>query len=274
MTPIAFRLFRRVMSGAKMSTDERAFAMKRLIDVRYFEATEVAPLIFDLTKRLTDQWSRDRSMPKLQAFLPAPRTWIEYVVPDDPHFAKGRQQKADRGAFLFETHDDGHVSVTGMLKWPDGRVQSSAGFAEPNHPRAFFPLSSEDFVPETPVAQTFERQHHIYFEMHAMLAVINSPRVIEQESREPHRGLVREMRNANMPHKFTPWSVIKYSVTRAAIDAAGETGEHGGERCLHFVRAHTRWLTQQGRITLVTAHKRGNRERGDKTIGSTYTVSP
>lgn len=104
------------------------------------------------------------------------------------------------------------------------------------------------------------------------LAIINSPRIIAQTARTPHKGLAREMRHRRLP---TPgkWYEIKLQVTKPRYIDDGEphADQITGQRALHFCRRHLR-ICASGKLAYVTAHWRGNPEVGIRQ--SQYVVTP
>jgi hypothetical protein len=111
--------------------------------------------------------------------------------------------------------------------------------------------------------------------LYAVLALINSPRVIGQRQHMPHERIEREKLKAlGLVGKFPlrAWTEILLSVA-PPDDRTGEPSNEAhltGEKCLHFCRTHLR--VRLGQLEYVEGHYRGNPALGFKR--SRYKLEP
>lgn len=236
MTPLAHRIVKELtLPLAKRTFNDQCGLLGRMDDIHCFDATEV----IEIAKDFSDAMARHGDWLSQTAFLPAPRTWIEFIEDgqrmgilltcrDDYAFAKC--------AFVDRSMDTGIVLCLG----------SEASHNDYEHRNEY---------------------RHLYRVILAILAIINSPRVIGRQQHMPHRGLERRLAKAKgLVGKFPlhAWTELKLSVSDIGKRADGTTHEahYTGEKCLHFCRAHLR--VKNGRLERVSAHWRGNPALGIK----------
>lgn len=111
---------------------------------------------------------------------------------------------------------------------------------------------------------------------YAILAIINSPRIVGRRTHRPHAGLQRALRRARGlgvgKFPLRGWTEIILEITPPQVDVSGRVHETRltGRRALHFVRQHLR--IRNGGLELVSAHWRGDAALGIKR--SRYKVVP
>lgn len=163
------------------------------------------------------------------AFLPAPRTWIEHKEPD-----------GKKVGWLL-TEDPLEFKVVMEL----------------DH---VFCVHNVDLTCEN------EESHAMTGLLLAMLALINTPRIIGRQSFMPHRGLERDLTRHFAVGRFPlhAWTELRLNVAKPIEIDDGEPHEAHltGRRALHFCRAHLR--VRLGQIEFVTSHWRGDAAIGIK----------
>lgn len=237
-----------------------------LFDVHCFEVTKVLPLIFDVHDRMRSAFGGDESaanedkwnsaFSKL-AFLPAPKTWIEM-----------RHPSGNRLGFLVaETKLDwanvncfwrAGAEYLGMLSNKSSDYYDHGG-------TRYFPTwleLSDNLVPV------------LLSQLHFLLIIINSPRIIGRRQFMPNAGLERRATASFGSGKFPlhAWTEIELKVAKPPEVDDGEPHEAHltGRRALHFCRKHIR--VRLGRLEYVSAHWRGDPALGIKR--SRYSVQP
>lgn len=237
MTPLAHRIVKEMTLPVKSRTfDDRCGLLKRLDDTHCFDCSEVFPL----AKQMAWDMAQRGEWLEQTAFLPAPRTWIEWA------------EDGERVGLLLEQRGD-HCF---------GRVATAGDFASGERPLLFC-LGGGAGRNEI----EGHRMAYLWRAIIAMLAMINSPRIIGRKQHMPHRGLERKLANSKaLVGKFPlrAWTELTLSVSDIGHRANGKEQEahYTGEKCLHFCRAHLR--IRNGRLERVTAHWRGNPALGIK----------
>jgi hypothetical protein len=231
MTPLAHRVVKELTLPLKRRTyDDRIGLLGMMDDVHCFEVSEVIPAAKELA---TDLHKRPQQIGRL-AFLPAPKTWIEWREPD------GRA-----GVLLWEIRSHGDEPVCAYLYYAPNDFSSERtgllelvglldGHAKPLSVSGQFLNSTSSFGEEITTCL-----------LYGLLAMINTPRVIGRRQHMPHRGLERDLVRAMHPLGKFPlhaWTEIKL-----AVDVPHDVGGEGsveahltGQRALHFCRAHLR----------------------------------
>jgi len=202
------------------------------------------------------------------AFLPAPKTWIEWLHPSGNRVAIALEEEraSDGGALggksvaectffdndgavnlgLISTQSGDYYSYGGPQYWPDYIAERAGG------------------VSPTPPLLAFG---------HTMLLLINSPRIIGRRQHMPNVGLERRLTRGLGVGKFPlhAWTEILLQVNKPPDIDDGEPHEAHltGRRALHFCRKHIR--IQNGELVYVRAHWRGDPALGIKR--SRYVVS-
>lgn len=187
------------------------------------------------------------------AFLPAPSTWIEYLIDG------GRS-----GILLVEAET---LAIGVVIVWhkSTNRLMAMQPFALPlrGHPELGalrFP-AKEDWQTEEQVSS----MHATVIDVYPMLAMINSPRVILRRQHMPHAGLQKTLAAARgMVGKFPllAWTEIILEVRPPDIDLQDHEASLTGKKALHFCRKHLR--IRLGKLELVSAHWRGDPALGIK----------
>ncbi len=260
MTPLLHRVARQLTLPVKRRTiDDRSGLLRRLDDVHPFECTAIMPFVGDLAARLWDAPDRGAVL----AFLPAPRTWIEWQwrpgVQVGVMLDSGPEPDPDFATVTFVGGGDIDQRIVADLSPGALPLRSMLDLVPARH-------VSNGLLPEDVFSPC---------RIYALLACINTPRVINKAVHMPHRGLQRDLARAQRAVGSFPlraWTELKLEV-RAPRDDAGEPSEDiwlTGRKALHFVRAHLR--ISHGRLDLVRAYWRGDAALGIKQ--TKYAVIP
>lgn len=239
MTPLALRIVKELTLPVKRRTfDDRAGLMKRMDDVHCFECTEVHDLALELWGAFV-RGGADGD----RVFLPAPKTWIEIKTPI------GR-----RMGFLLEERRGGS-EATVRCSFEQGSVDEIGWIGLRD--RAW-----------TPAQMSLEKSTaDVTGLLYALLAIINTPRIIGRRQHMPHRGLERRLTRAmGVQGKFplNAWTEIKLQVSPPK-DMSGDASTEAhltGQKALHFCRSHIR--IRLGRLEVVRSHWRGDASLGIK----------
>lgn len=254
MTPLAMRVMNELTLPVRDRTlHDPCGVIRHMDDVHCFDCTAVYPMAAELL-------STGAGKPAVglfqRTFLPAERTWIEYLVPEG------------RVGFLL-IRDAGHAQVIvagvrgGFFMSPIG----SFALLDAPQPDAGLVTWTSDFSSElmATVAPL----------LCLLLAFINTPKVVGRRTHLPHVGFQRRLaRSMGLQGKFPlrAWTEIKLEVrpSRDDSDASPRQGWLGGRKALHFVRMFGRF--RLGRFELVSEHWRGDASLGIKQ--SRYIVVP
>lgn len=260
MTPLAQRIVKELTLPVKRRTlDDRCGLLSRMDDVHCFECSSILPMC----ETLGSDMSRRQGLVGPLAFLPADRTWIEYQ-------ASG-SQASGRIGFLLERAGD-LADVRAATSNNRGRFWSRASVLR-------LPLVGHEDIG---CRVHFARNDREAFDadglahlLYALLAMINSPRVIGRRTHMPHAGLQRALaKSRGMIGKFPlrAWTEIKLEVGRPRDESADDPEEIWltGNRALHFVRAHVRIVG--GELVYVGSYWRGDPALGIKQ--SRYKLVP
>jgi hypothetical protein len=254
MTPLARYLVNELTLPRKRRRFPDVYEiLPKLDDIHCFECTDVIDLADDLGSQIAD-FGVDTS----RAFLPAPKTWIEFD-----------EGGVKTGLLLIQSGD--HASVRCIMRSHDapgseiwfGRIGlKSCAF---DSPKCVF-YRPPDVNAEPPLFDeaAWESQRDSIL---GLLAIINTPRIIGRRQHMPHRGLERDLtRKFKLIGKFPlhAWTEIRLEVS-VPRDISGEASTEAhltGQRALHFCRAHIR--IRLGRLEIVKAHWRGDASLGIK----------
>lgn len=247
MTPLAHRIVKELTLPLKDRTYPDQSAPRDLEGIHCFDVSEVSALAAGLGEKMVEV-----GIPTgVCSFLPFPKVWIETNT-----FPYGGRAGV-RLAILLE-EDGGDCAITVFHE--DGRS-----------PRARFNLSGiEGSSAEVLAAASSYTGTPAIREtawIWAILAMINTPRIIGRQQHMPHRGLERRLaKTKGLVGKFPlhAWTELKLRVSTMGTDASGKTHEAHltGEKCYHWCRAHIR--IRLGRLEIVKAHERGNPALGIK----------
>lgn len=259
MTPFAHEIVKDSLQPIRDRRFGSVVSDLRLLDgVHFFECSAVGDAAVDLGNDLMR-----RGFSEKLAFLPAPRTWIEFAVPGE-----------GRVALLLEEFSDTEATVQ-VLGSDDAAIRSTRW---PN-PVCLLPLRGNPNLGRwQPSSSTLLIDGHRQFgqvvtTLYGFLAMINTPRVIMRRQHMPHRGLERRLvaaRGALGSWPLQGWSEIRLEVRPPDISEEEHEAHFTGAKALHFVRAHLR--IRLGRLELVSAHWRGDGALGIKQ--SRYVVVP
>lgn len=268
MTPLAASLVGRKTLPIKRRPpfNDQASILPDMDDIHCFEVSAVRELIEDYgnsIKKVADDSveDADKMVAEMLAFLPAPKTWIEWLLNPDAH-------PGMRGGILLEAHEKNGKERATI------RMASSQG--------SFFVgdmfLKSGDCVYSKEKGNPQDmarRMSHLFTFSRCALALINTPRIIGRKQHMPNVGLERKLaKSMGMVGRFPlhAWTEIKLQVSKPLEIDDGEPHEAHltGRRALHFCRAHIR--IRLGKLEYVSSHWRGDPAIGIKR--SRYAVLP
>jgi hypothetical protein len=251
MTPLANRYMKYLTTPVKdrppLSNKDNVNVWDALYGCRCFEITAVVPLIEELGAALKGKMELAESVVDTYSFLPAEKTWLEYVN------ANGK-----RTALYLENIGENRVM---FLLFMDGACADVCTMQIDR----FLSYTSQNKMDAAEVLL-------IAFTYYA-LAIVNTPRVVGRKEHEPNAGTQKRLNRSRdvTPFKLLPWSEIKLEVTKPEDIDDGEPHEGvlTGKRALHFCRSHIR--VKRGKIEYVTSHWRGDAALGIKQ--SRYVVA-
>jgi hypothetical protein len=247
MTPLAHYLLRQVLARPAdrehMWRDPQNTEILRsaLSNIHCFEITACRPLTLELCAMEDGKFDE---LCATSAFLPAPKTWTEC-------------RDGERSALLLTEMDKGQLGVALFVKegWgPIGTLKALSGAGRGSPAFAASPIGKFFDVPPGTTVQECMLGNALM-----ALALINSPKIVHQQCHEPHKGLVRELRQANAGiGQLLPWHEIKLEVTKPRDIDDGEAHANvlTGQRALHFVRKFMR--VRLGKLEYVRSHWRGD----------------
>jgi hypothetical protein len=261
MTPLAYAIVKETWLPEKRRTffDQHGL-LRKMADIHCFDISDVFELADDLAKRWHGESSPgglwgDFAVDQTFAFLPAPKTWIEWD-------GDGPGEKV--GVLLEEQDGLALCTVAGS---------NARGFWSADEIVIALQSHDEFELRFTGKFLSKAEQSTLIFRLYAFLALINSPETIGRRQHGPHRTLERIARKRLGYGVFQlhPWTEIKLRVNKPDHIDDGEPHEPylTGKRALHFCRAHVR--VQRGKLVYVTSHW-----RGDPSIGirqSRYQVT-
>lgn len=250
MTPMAYRIVKELTLPAKRRTfKDYAGLVPLMADMHCFELSEV----IDSIESLAADLKRRPGAADTLAFLPAPRTWLEWKIGG-----------VRRGIFLEEKKYGADFSMIWLRE--DGTFFSK--FAGNLLLReALSAAGSCESVCRITLGLSTEESLALMRLVYAALALINTPRIFGRRQHEPHRGLARDLvRTKSAVGKFPlhAWTEIKLEITdpRETGESSSRSVHYTGERARHFCRTHLR--IRLGKVELVPSHWRGNEALGIK----------
>lgn len=274
MTPLAKYLAKQLT--LKPSKQEECWRLNadrlrsELHDIHCFEVTKVLPMLAELSemmkarfgdpqliRRLIDVPKGASEMIGALAFLPAPKTWIEYLNP-----AIGRigfllkEDPSSKAASVDAFLEDCAFNLGVISTVSDDYMVSEHPYpARIHHDSGRVTEGRKETIKDALIAST-----------HMFLMIINSPRIIGRRQVMPSAALERRLTSAFGSGSFPlrAWTDIELKVTKPIEIDDGEPHEAHltGKRALHFCRKHIR--CRNGRLEYVSAHWRGDPAIGIK----------
>lgn len=280
MTPLAMGIARQLTIPKKDRDgylSGRAGGIGDLVsDIHCFDVTDVLPLAEAFTERF-----KVDGFDETLAFLPAEKTWLEYseILPDD---GQGYGAIKNRHAILLQASpSDDSARIEYISSHEREQIGLHSYFNSGiNGDRANLPLKTALGSRESRlklVSNIYDKA--VYrpdpFTIYALLAIINTPRLIGRRQHMPHRGLERRLRQSGGligKYPLHAWHELTLVAHTSRIDDSGISHEAHltGRKCLHFCRQHIR--IRNGRLELVSAHWRGDPALGIKQ--TRYRVVP
>lgn len=225
-------------------------------NLHFFDVSSVYMMANDMSEKVASAVAGQRAT---MAFLPAPRVMLEWATPWGEY--------AQREAVILEQLDDTRASVRIVAMAKDGRVVCSPTVLS-------LPLIGSSEMGELRFRPGFigtsgqaDDANNLGAQIYSLLAIINTPRLINRAQHMPHAGLQRRLAAARgLVGKFPlrAWTELKLEV-RPPHDASHKPSQANwmtGEKCLHFCRAHLR--IRLGRLEFVSSHWRGDASLGIK----------
>lgn len=269
MTPLAHMIVRELTLPIKRrSFEDLCQLLPRMRDIHCFEVSNVFDMAADLC--VNNSMLGPAAMNSDLAFLPAPKTWIEW--------RRGEHGNEREGVLLEQTAD-------GRAAWCTWAFKGAGLFrSQAKHHRFAIGLGDEvvamKVADKAGVARWLSGETEAQARgwtalVYALLALINTPRVIGRRQHMPHAGLERrllQMKGIVGKFPLHAWTEITLECKPPddMSDMPGYEARLTGMKCLHFCRAHLR--IRRGRVEFVSSHWRGNPALGMKQ--SRYRVMP
>lgn len=263
MTPLAHAIVAdSTLPLAKRQYGDATQRHRLLDNLHFFEVSAVCEMAFDLCKKMDATVIRKAER---LAFLPAPRIWLEVSAAGTKsggRLAYLLEENGDRASVtIISQSREGYATETAQIAWIPLLGSSDLGA---------FTVNRDGWLPSNELAA-----NTMVCFLYALLAMINTPRVIGRTMHQPHAGLQRKIAAArSMPGKYPlhAWHELKLEV-RPPRDEAGHEPRQTiltGGKALHFVRAYCR--LQNGSLVLVSSHWKGDPALGIKQ--TRYRVVP
>lgn len=234
--------------------------------LHFFECSAV----YETACAISGKLARDRSSSARQmTFLAAPRMLIDCSTPE--------HEMTSRQAFLLEQNGETARVTILLMARSDGLIvrvptQLFLPLIGSDEPFGSYKLIVDRHLPRCDVKPAMDR---LAAGLMAVLAMINTPRIINRQQHMPHRGLERKLAGSRgMVGKFplNAWTELKLEVRppRDATDDGNIEAHLTGQKAFHFCRTHLR--VRLGKLELVSAHWRGDPALGIKQ--TRYAVMP
>jgi hypothetical protein len=273
MTPLAYSIWKQKWSPIKDRTiDDKHALLSMFDDIHCFEVSAISELTHHLSK---DYYERSRTAGPAHdgkmvnaaeqslAFLPAPKTWIEYAATD------GNGVHYREGCLLIKTAaNEAFCTFARATKYSLWTHHQMLLCLRGGERFKLIYLRDDPDQPDgnLPIGEQILHSCRLY----AQLALINSPRVIGR--RQHTRKLPSMPGFAGSKFPLLAWTEIKLEVSKPILIDDGQPHEATltGRRALHFCREHIR--IKNGKLEYVTSHWRGDASIGIKR--SRYVVTP
>jgi hypothetical protein len=256
---------------------------------KFFDCSAITSVAASVAEKTFNAFEKHDRFDQRLAFLPAEWTWIEIENPgfrdQRPNMPANKFFVADRPwnytyrtAFIFITYHGCTDVATRRYQisyetprppnsprvW---RVQNmgalplvNSGMRPPRYKKIKLPDGRTEYL-DKPTALVGDFYHY------ALLAFINTPRIIGQRVHQPHQRIEREkLAKLKLTGKFPlrAWTeiVLKVGLPDDRSDDPTRETHLTGERCLHFCRTYLRM--RYGAIEYVEGHWRGDPALGMK----------
>lgn len=262
MTPLAAYLTKQIVARPKhrehiwREPKNLANLRESMHDIHCFEVTGCLPLLAELAGSTLGR-SKERAveitepMFERYAFLPAPKTWLEWM-----------HGSGSRVAVLLEEREGASASATlfcHLMATNLGTISTNSGDHYDFGGYRAFPRFISDVGGEKTAAAMLAASH-------MLLVLVNSPRIIGRRQHMPNAALERKLTRGFKGTSFPlrAWTEILLRVNKPTEIDDGEPHEAHltGQRALHFVRKHIR--IRNGCLEYVSAHWRGDPSLGIK----------
>lgn len=285
MTPLAHRIMKEwTLPVRRRSKHDYASVMVALQGAHCFECSAVFPAVqeFVTGKRFGEIF------PSVTAFLPAERTWIEWMngrrrqgimLTTDTTGLRVERRNGDVDE-LEKVEGDGGLAATGAycygllateqsdvkkgwVSWPVYYIVSLLQDQEPGF--GIIGIKELEVDYEYDLNELNRFIHRSLCEAAALLVLINTPKIIGRRQHMPHRGLERALLKSKAPvgkYPLHAWSEILLKVRPPEVDENDHEAHLTGRKALHFCRAHLR--IRLGRLEYVRSHWRGDPALGIK----------
>lgn len=251
MTPLAALIAKEFTLPLKKRTleDDDGIIRRAVDDIHCFEVSEIMPLAF----QMVENFREDSTWPQKLMFLPAPKTWIEW------------KNGGARRAFLLEQPTVLSLNVKCTLVQYDSFDESLSFDKLDDDLDCGKEWFGKPLDEETP--SMLDDGYSTHCMVGALLALINSPRIVGRKQNMPNAGLQRQVaKSRGMVGKFPlhAWTEIQLHIGPPK-DMSGNSpveAHLSGHRALHFCRAHLR--VRFGKLEIVSSHWRGDPSLGIK----------
>jgi len=243
---------------AKRNPEDRIGMTKLMAGAHFFELSSVFSMLYDVSAKFED----DVAEPGHLAFLPAPKTWLEW---SQPAHRDGKTIGAVSVGLLL-------VEQPGLCRASVFMAKNYSAIRAPYETCKLAELGLATNGAPSPQRLTLswsdgvDRRAFMHDVIYAALAIINSPKVINRRQHQPDRGFERALnarRGLTGSFPLHAWTEILLSVnTRDAAGNAPAEAHLTGARALHFCRSFVR--VRLGRLEIVRPHWRGDASIGIK----------
>ena len=234
MTPLAHAIAKELtLPKAHRTFSDYEKVLSKIEDVHCFEVTGIVDLANALAHELIMDEAPLISFGGL-AFLPAPKTWIEFVGVGGRQGYLLTQSESNKCRAKLDVSVESEFGAAHMANIPlDGHPDLARGYD--------LDLEIRSQGDENTYGEVFGAIFFIY----ALISLINSPRRINQKVIMPHAGLQRKLAAAHGGVGKYPLQAYRELTLKVAppVDATDKDAwidYLDNRRPLHFVRAHRR----------------------------------
>jgi hypothetical protein len=224
-------------------------------DLHFFDLTAVSDALNDLSAKACQSFLDGKDG---IYFLPAPRSMFEWRD----------LTSGFRMAAIVSEKEDKFADVTLLLCTSKNDIRHSGGAVMKIGLHGSTDRCWKVFQSAMERGFSLEASDSLASGIYAMLAMINTPRVIGRRTHMPHAGLQRKLaaaRGSVGKFPLRAWTEIVLEVRPPDFEDGEARGAWlSGRKALHFVRCHLR--IRRGKLVpeLVTAHWRGDAALGIK----------
>lgn len=270
MTPLASFLVKQLTARPKhregiwVEPQNLSNLRSAMYDIHCFEVTACLPMLPELTTTFKQQGlEKSEDVFESLAFLPAPKTWLEWRHPSGNSIAILLEEKANYKA--------GATFFCKELATNLGEISTNSGdYYDYGGDRAIPTYISNSLSP----ADRHKAAAALLSLAHILLLIVNSPKIVGRLQHSLNKNLARKLTEnfKGVGFPLHAWTEVLLQVNKPVEIDDGLPHEAGltGNRALHFVRKHIR--IRLGKLEYVSSHWRGDPSIGIKQ--TRYVVTP